>query len=406
MGAVLLLTLHTFGVDPGVSEPDIPSTSASDSSPSPHSHSGTFYAKPGPWGKLRCSNVLIDPADSSIGLVVMPDKKTAWIFPESEAPRLPELFERAGLSPSFRASLLDPTNMKQEGGMIHLYPPLLDLMDMTPDMRVVIYRELARHPANSWHSDPMVMDSASVDEWFRGSAVSEKFVSLIRQAAYPIGPSLAFSDLPILMNYVENEAEIRVIAKSLSRTHTLLVSLELDENTDLKTVSDYWSGGNQSTRKDIEPLLRSVAELPPEYRRLDIVHLLPPMPRSLLYTYPGVEYLRTGPLPDCHWTSLHFFLFEQHPYFADIRVAGACLREQYEHVEPPYRYGDILSFMDEAEEIAIHSCVYLADDLVFTKNGSHMLRPWVIMRLDDVKRGYFLDGPVRMQGLRAKHPPH
>ncbi|MEZ5385731.1 MAG: hypothetical protein R3F13_09465 [Prosthecobacter sp.] len=335
----------------------------------------------------------------------MPDKKTVWVFPESEAPRLPELFEQAGLPPSFRASLLDPTNIKREDGNILLYPPLLDLIDMTPDMRVVVYRELARHPANSWHSDPMIMDAESVDQWFRGSAVSEKFISLIRQAAYPIGPSLAFSDLPILMNYVDNEDEILVIAKSMSRTHTLLVRLELDEETDLETVIKYWSGGNHSTRTDIEPLLRSIAELPQELRNLDIVHLLPPIPRSLLYTYPGVEFVRYGPPPDCHWSSLHFFRFAPEPQLTNERMAGMYFRDRYDSVDPPYRFGDILAFMRSDGTTAFHSCVYIADDLVFTKNGSHLLRPWVILRLEDVKRGYFLSGPAHIQGLRVKHSP-
>ncbi len=396
---------HASGLDSGGGETGAPTRSASESKASSSAHSGSFYSKPGPWGKLKCSNVLIDPTDSSIGLVVMPDKRTAWIFPEREAPLLPDLFERAGLSPGFRASLLDPTNIKKEDGAVHLYPPLLDLIDMTPDMRVVIYRELARHPANAWHSDPMIMDAATVDEWFSGSAVSEKFVSLIRQAAYPIGPSLAFSDLPILMNYVDDDAEIRVIAKSMSRTHTLLVRLELDEETNLESVIKYWSGGNPSKRKDIEPLLRSIAELPRELRNLDVVHLLPPIPRSLLYTYPGIEFVRAGPLPDCHWTSLHFFRFSYEPNLTNERMAGMYFRDRYESVDPPYQYGDVLAFMRADGATAFHSCVYLADDLVYTKNGSHLLRPWVILRLEDVKRAYFLNGPAHIQGLRVKHTP-
>ena len=37
---------------------------------------------------------------------------------------------------------------------------------------------------------------------------------------------------------------------------------------------------------------------------------------------------------------------------------------------------------------AIHSCVYLADDLVFTKNGRSPTQPWVVMKLDDVVAYY------------------
>jgi hypothetical protein len=35
-----------------------------------------------------------------------------------------------------------------------------------------------------------------------------------------------------------------------------------------------------------------------------------------------------------------------------------------------------------------HSAVYLADDLVFTKNGQNYTMPWMIMRISDLHAMY------------------
>jgi hypothetical protein len=36
----------------------------------------------------------------------------------------------------------------------------------------------------------------------------------------------------------------------------------------------------------------------------------------------------------------------------------------------------------------IHSAVYIADDIMFTKNGRAYAQPWLLMRLKDVVTAY------------------
>ena len=76
--------------------------------------------------------------------------------------------------------------------------------------------------------------------------------------------------------------------------------------------------------------------------------------------------------------------------------------EQFTPVEPPYQYGDILFFLDNTTGDAYHSCVHLADNIVYTKNGRNLLSPWLLMRLDDVKKVYLYKGNGRVQGFRRK----
>jgi hypothetical protein len=46
-------------------------------------------------------------------------------------------------------------------------------------------------------------------------------------------------------------------------------------------------------------------------------------------------------------------------------------------------------------------CVYLADDVVYTKNGIGTLQPWVLMKLPDLMNDYVAKAAVRMLVYRA-----
>jgi hypothetical protein len=71
-------------------------------------------------------------------------------------------------------------------------------------------------------------------------------------------------------------------------------------------------------------------------------------------------------------------------------------------VEPPYRYGDVLMFITP-DGRAVHSATYLADDILFTKNGSNLLTPWLLMRLQDLSKLYEVEpGKSRIVGFRHK----
>jgi hypothetical protein len=69
-------------------------------------------------------------------------------------------------------------------------------------------------------------------------------------------------------------------------------------------------------------------------------------------------------------------------------------------VESPYRFGDVLCFLEDGE--GLHTCVFIADDIVFTKNGESLMAPWVLMQLKDVESIYRRSSATRIQGYRLK----
>ena len=205
----------------------------------------------------------------------------------------------------------------------------------------------------------------------------------------------------MLIHYSKGEDEVMEIMKAMTRTRSLMIRLELDKSSNVPELLDYWTIGDSLRQKDIEPIINSIIATD-GVETLPISQLLPPLARKLIYTYPGIELARQGVFPDCHWTSLNFFSYEPKDYLLDAILATSAVLENCEKVEPPYRYGDILMFIDDKKGSAMHSCVYLADDIVFTKNGRNILSPWVVMRLENVEQLYMYRGDSHIQGYRRR----
>jgi hypothetical protein len=63
--------------------------------------------------------------------------------------------------------------------------------------------------------------------------------------------------------------------------------------------------------------------------------------------------------------------------------------------------GDILLLLNSRNEVK-HSAVYLADDLVFTKNGNNYRQPWMIMHIPDLLATYPATPPMQVVYMRLK----
>jgi hypothetical protein len=187
--------------------------------------------------------------------------------------------------------------------------------------------------------------------------------------------------------------------KTLCRISTLLVRLRVRPNTNIEEVGRYWGRGRRS--KDITPLLASLPKKPEGYT-IDVAHLLPPFARRRLYTYPHPDADPTTPRQDCHWTSMNFFNETPDDRFLSTDYTYEVIMKDYYPVLGEPLFGDIVLLMT-ANGQALHSCVYLADNIVFTKNGSQAYMPWKLMALSDVRAFYSMEPPLKVQIVRYKH---
>jgi hypothetical protein len=53
--------------------------------------------------------------------------------------------------------------------------------------------------------------------------------------------------------------------------------------------------------------------------------------------------------------------------------------------------------------VSVRSCpVFIADDVVFTKNGANLQQPWKLMKMEDLLARYPEDYPLRVAMFRLK----
>jgi len=70
-----------------------------------------------------------------------------------------------------------------------------------------------------------------------------------------------------------------------------------------------------------------------------------------------------------------------------VHYALKHLKEGYYVIQDGYQLGDIVAFSD-ADGNLFHVTVFLADNLVFGKNGSSYLAPWSILPMARLKGHY------------------
>jgi hypothetical protein len=348
-----------------------------------------FISNPGPWGRLHCYYFYLEAPDSVVDRVPLPDTQPRWRLLESEVESFQKLVRSTSLPPEAADALFEPRQVLRTNQGVNVFPSHRLIEALSEADRQRIYEHLAGNGLNPLHQYPIFFLSGSVDEWARDSGLRPALVDSIRGLAYHRGHSLAFSDIPTLISKATSDAEVQFIKKKLTRTRTIIARLELDGETDVPSLLNYWSTGLNLRRKELDPLMRTTSALPGA-QLLDIVHLLPALPRKLLYTFPGDEFLTHARLPDCHWTTLNFFNYSAQDYYLDTRLAASSIIENFVPVSAPFRFGDVLLFMD-GKGGAFHSCVYIADDLVYSKNGANPLLPWVLIELRDLRQMYNLD---------------
>lgn len=365
----------------------------------PLENSGVYSCRPGPWGRVSWHYIHIEAPDWIVELAPPIPRQPAWCFPGVAPEELRTFLLRVGVSPEMANGWFSsPQAILNGENAATLFPSVADVMNLGMPARSAIYAQLGKTPQNPNHHFPLVILEQNLDDWLGKRALRPELRQIISHLSYLRGDAIVFSDAPVLLSHARDAAEALDLRKLLTRTRAIMPYLEVNERDDIPALESYWSAGRR--RKDIVPMIESIAQLPGG-GRLGLSHLLPAQPRKLIYTYPTPDFAAYGDMPDCHWTTLNFFNFRVKNVFLDERLAARQVLEGYSAVEPPYQFGDALIFIT-SDERAIHSCTYLCDDLVFTKNGITTGAPWIISRIEDVQRIYAQAEPAQVKGFRRR----
>lgn len=386
---LLLIAVLAFAI------PMAPAGDIADSALSPNAQ--VYACAPGPWGQVEWHYIYLEAPGWVVADYPMPNTQPAWRFPDTTAAKVGALLKGAGLAASTVDALLaDKRAILKGPESTTLFPSVSVVEGLSPATRSAIYAELAKWPQNEFHSEPFYILDKNIDDWLGRTKVRPEIRDIFENLTYKRGDVLAFSDMSVLMSAAKDSDEALRLMKLCTRIRAVMAYLRVDAGADFPALEKYWTAGYR--RKDVGPMLESVGQLPGG-GRLGFAHLLTAEARKLLYTYPTLDLAANGQLPNCHWTTLNFFNFRPQNVFLDLRLATSRVLQGYKKVEPPYAFGDALFYLNK-EGDAIHSCIYLCDDLVYTKNGDALSTPWTISRIGTVQRLYGPSGATTVQGYR------
>jgi hypothetical protein len=356
-----------------------------------------WVTKPGPWGDLQVRTVYLEPPENILAVVAKPSSVTRWTFEQTTEKGVRVIMEKAGLASTLIDRLLGPTRVVSSGNNVVVLPKVADLEEISPPARSALYLELAKSPANEYQRDPVFIHGGDIDDWLAEAEITKPQQELLRKLLWRRGSALVFSDIQAVLSLAKTSEEIAAVFRTITRVRSLLVELKLPLKDGRGTFIDYWSAGNLNAERT--PFLVAITR-----RRapqlIDVTQFLPTLARRRVYTFPTAAMGLKGRLPDCHWTSLNFFEEEPNDLYLDTAKASEHLLSGYVAVDPPYKFGDVLCFLDNGE--GLHTCVQVADDIVLTKNGESILAPWTFMSLKDVDDIYRRSAGTRIQGYRLK----
>jgi len=340
---------------------------------------------PGPWGDLRYTYIIVEPPVEFLKRDLLIPKDTKWFFKGYTRESLSEFINRSRLTPKEKKIFNSRIKWEITDQGITVYPDRKFILEINPSARTQLYLELGRFPENSQHYSPYIFPADMVDQWLGGDELSLKTKALIRRLLYDRGSMKAFADLDLVLKELSTTQQRENLIKTISRSFSLFLKLHISADTDVEAVADYWMKGGNA--KDIHPLLKSLQKIGGGYD-LDLVHLLPPVPRMLIYTHltPEMNSISMG-APRDHWTSANFFANKPDDRFLQVNEFIKEINQNYYVVSGSPAFGDIVLFLSP-QGYPIHSCNYIADDIVLTKNGRGLTAPWVFMKLDNLKRLY------------------
>ena len=338
----------------------------------------------GPWGELELLPMMLSPMNE-----VLPDGTatvyaTEWYFPGHTTSSLVAFLSGVSLSAAQQASLLDPEVWSRDAaGVIGVRPAETVVLSLSPESRARLYAELAGSPANQRYYQPWSIRTNVMNALLAGSELTPEIQAQIRRVAYLRGDRYLVSDFPVLLNATTDAGQKIRLLRLRNASSGYDVQLRVPSGGSVDALVAYWGvmGREGRIRPYLDAMSRTTGDM-----QMDITHLLPVFARTRLNTFPKMV-VGDAMVRDCHWSSLNFFNTVPDDTFARLTGMQQEIRHNYVKIDGEPGFGDLMFFTGTDGHI-IHSAVYLAANLVFTKNGHESTHPWVIMDVDNLQEFY------------------
>lgn len=364
--------------------------------PKPATRAGASAALPeNPWGTLEYIPFSLEQPEA-----YLPDSSRRlatpkWFFEGYSQSQLLEFLNSTALTSAQKAALVNPAQWEITALGIYVSPARDVIRTLSGASRQQIYSILGQSDVNLAHRYPFRCRLGNFEQWFGASNLSHDKLDLVRSLTITNGQSLALVDMDILQDALTPE-EFKAVFRSLYSEPSLLALVKVTAGEDVSKLIQYW--GRNGRENVVAPILKSMAK---DGGSLSVSHLLPAFARLRLYTYTPPAEDSNGAPEDCFWAAMNFFNEKPDPSLLNSRTARQRLKSDYVPIQGQKALGDLLVLLDKNER-AIHVCVHIADEVVFTKNGTDHLEPFVLMKMGDVLAKYQMEGGLRVVSLRSK----
>lgn len=370
--------------------------------PVPSATKVVFQLPSGPWGEIEAREITIAVPEEFVWSELPEDFSPRWLFTGFTRERLAEFFRAVPLSNEQRHDLLRPSEWRMETNGVLVLPKVETVLGLSADVRARIYAQLMESWDEQSQRFAVPLRPGELQELFASSRVPAATQDMVYKLLYPRGEVLMFGDMMSALAATPAPEDRHELVRALAQHRTYLLRLRVPPKARVDSLVNYWSTGVR--HKDLRPILESLARVK-DGGWIDVMHLLPPMPRRRLYTYPYVSLDPVEGKRDCHWTSVNFFKELPDDRFTDAATTARYIRENYEVITSPSRLGDVIILVNH-EETAVHSAVYVASGMVFCKNGGHYSTPWMFQTIEEMllyyNSLYSVDGGVQLRVYRRR----
>lgn len=353
----------------------------------------------GPWGTLMTRDIELERPVEYLTEEVANPQPEVWTFSGMKPDAVKALFAKNGLSAAQVADAFAPGSFTETSAGTEMKPSGKFLLSLTAETRQKLYLALAGMGVNLYLDYPYIFPGDVVESIFTDSRLNADDVAVFKQLLYLNGGAHQLSDYLFLLGKIPTMERRVAMARSMSRQSAVLVRLAIRPDTDIDKIAGYWGNMPNVRFTDLRPLMESLKQLP-EGGNVSLLYMLPKFARDRLYTFP-LPPQPGDPTMDCHWTTFNFSNDTPDNRFNDPAYAVQFIQKNYYQIATPSLYGDIVLLMNDKQEVK-HSAVYLADDIVFTKNGNNYRQPWMLMRIPDLLATYPSTPPMRVIYMRHK----
>lgn len=333
----------------------------------------------GPWGRLRVSHLELPlPADAAGDWRQCESATRVWIFPGYTYQRLEALLDSTDLTGMQRRQIiLSARPYAQDAGLRVMVDDSL-ILEMSPAAREKLYGVLGQFRENGSFFDPGRRPADEVNDWLSDDRLSGKSIELVRRLLYRRGPCAAFSDLSTVLATVSDPGDKDRLLRMIARPRVARAKLQISPGEDIRPIVSYWSTRGRLPQS--AAMLQDLADR--GGGEIDVVDLLPPDVRRRMYHFPPAG----SPPYDCAWTAMNFWNEKADDRYLNERNVRQDIVQNYVRVSGSPSFGDILVFL--GGDVSFHFAVYIAGDIVYTKNGCTPRSAWTLMDLQRLKDFY------------------